>query len=93
MLKNYFKSAFRNLVKNKSYAFISIFGLAIGMAVCILLLLYVKHELSYDRFNKNAANIYRLCQPQHPYQAPQAAKLLSDNLPEIKDSARILVQG
>ena len=63
------------------------------MAVCILLLLYVKHELSYDRFNKNAANIYRLCQPQHPYQAPQAAKLLADNLPEIKDSARILVQG
>ena len=93
MLKNYFKTAFRNLVKNKSYAFISIFGLAIGMAVCILLLLYVKNELSYDRFNKNADHIYRLCQPQHPYNSPQTAKLLADNLPEIKDFARILISG
>jgi putative ABC transport system permease protein len=91
MMKNYFKTAFRNLAKNKSYAFISIFGLAIGMTVCILLLLYVKNELSYDRFNKNAEHIYRLCQPRHPYQAPQTAKLLADNLPEIKDHARILV--
>jgi putative ABC transport system permease protein len=93
MFKNYFKTAFRNLVKNKSYAFISIFGLALGMTVCILLLLYVKNELSYDRFNKNAANIYRLCQPQHPYNSPQTAKLLADNLPEIKDYARILISG
>ena len=93
MLKNYFKTAFRNLVKNKSYAFISIFGLALGMAVCILLLLYVKNELGYDRFNKNADHIYRLCQPQHPYNSPQTAKLLADNLPEIKDYARILISG
>ncbi|MCX6555988.1 MAG: ABC transporter permease, partial [Candidatus Aminicenantes bacterium] len=93
MIINYFKTAFRNLIKNKSYAFISVFGLAIGMAVCILLLLYVKHELSYDRFNKNVANIYRLCQPQHPYNSPQTAKLLADNLPEIKDYARILISG
>jgi len=93
MFKNYFKTGFRNLGKNKSHALISILGLAMGMAVCILLLLYVQHELSYDRFNKNAANIYRLCQPQHPYNSPQTAKLLTDNLPEIKDSARILVQG
>jgi putative ABC transport system permease protein len=93
MLKNYFKTAYRNLVKNKSYAFISIVGLAIGMTVCILLLLYVKHELSYDRFHKNASNLYRLCQPQHPYHAPQTAKLLADNLSEIKDHARILVSG
>jgi putative ABC transport system permease protein len=93
MAINYFKTAFRNLIKNKSYAFISIFGLAIGMAVCILLLLYVKNELSYDRFNKNTDHIYRLCQQQHPFQAPQTAKLLADNLPEIKDYARILVRG
>ena len=93
MFKNYFKTAFRNLGKNKSHAFISILGLAMGMAVCILLLLYVQHELSYDRFNKNAANIYRLCQPQHPYNSPQTAKLLADNLLEIKDYARILISG
>jgi len=93
MFKNYLKIAFRNHVKNKAYAFISIFGLAIGMAVCILLMLYVQHELSYDRFHINADNIYRLCNPEHPYHSPQTAKILADNLPEIKNYARILVRG
>jgi len=93
MFKNYFKIAFRNLIRNKSYAFISVFGLAIGMAVCILLLLYVQHELSYDRFHENSDNIYRLCQPEHPYHAPQTGKILGNNLPEIKNYARILVRG
>jgi len=93
MFKNYLKTALRNLAKNKSYAFISISGLAIGMTVCILLLLYVKNELSYDRFNENADHIFRLCQPQHPYNSPQTAKLLADNFPEIKDYARILISG
>jgi putative ABC transport system permease protein len=93
MLKNYFKTALRGLVKNKSYAFISIFGLAIGMAVSIFLLLYVRNELSYDRFNKNTNHIYRLCQPQHPYHSPQTAKLLADNLSEIRDYVRILISG
>lgn len=93
MLKNYFKIAFRRLIRNKSYAFISVFGLAIGLCVCILLLLYVEYELSYDRFHKNAAHIYRLCQKEHPYHAPQTAKLIADNLPEINNYARILVRG
>ncbi|MCD4693623.1 MAG: ABC transporter permease [Calditrichales bacterium] len=93
MFKNYFKIAIRNLIKNKIYSFVSIFGLAIGMAVCILLLLYVQHELSYDRFHKNADHIYRLCNPDHPYHSPQTAKLLADNFPEIKNYTRILVQG
>jgi len=60
------------------------------MAVCILLLFYVSDELSYDRYNEKSDNIYRLCQEVHPYQAPGAARLLSDNLPEIINSARIL---
>jgi putative ABC transport system permease protein len=93
MLNNYLKTAFRNLIKKKSFAFISIVGMAIGLAVCVLLLLYVQNELSYDRFNKQADHIYRLCQAEHPFQAPQTAKLLADNLPEIKDYARILVTG
>ena len=93
MFKNCLKIAFRNLIKNKPYAFISIFGLAIGMAVCILLILYVQHELSYDRFHINADTIYRLCNPEHPYHSPQTAKILADNLPEIKGYARILKQG
>jgi len=93
MYKNFVKIALRNLIKNKTNSFISIFGLAIGMAVCILLLLYVQHELSYDHFHINSDHIYRICQPEHPYHSPQTAKLLADNLPEIKDYVRILPTG
>src|SRR5207344_3133989 len=60
MLKDYFKIAFRNLWKNKGYTAINIFGLACGLAVCLLITLYVVDELSYDRYNKNADNIYRV---------------------------------
>src|SRR5918993_1117782 len=60
MLKNYFKVALRSLWKNKGYAFINIVGLAIGIACSLLIFLFVKHELSYDSFNKDADNIYRV---------------------------------
>jgi putative ABC transport system permease protein len=60
MLKNYFKIAFRNLWKNKGYSAINIFGLAIGIATCLLISLYVMDELSYDKYNKNADRIYRI---------------------------------
>ncbi|MEO6722236.1 MAG: ABC transporter permease [Ferruginibacter sp.] len=60
MLTNYFKIALRNLWKNKGYAAINIFGLACGLAVCLLITLYVFDELSYDRYNKNADRIYRV---------------------------------
>ena len=90
MIKNYLKIALSNIFKSKVYSLISISSLAVGIAVCILLLLYVADELSYDRYNEKSDNIYRLCQEEHPYQAPGAARLLTDNLPEIKNSARIL---
>lgn len=90
MIRNYFKIAFANLIKSKVYSTVSISSMTVGFAVCIILLLYVSHELSYDRYHDKADNIYRLCQEKHPYQAPVAAKLLEDNLPEIKNSARIL---
>ncbi len=60
MLKNYFKIAFRNLARFKIYSFINIAGLAVGMAVSILIILYIQEELSYDKFHKNADRIYRL---------------------------------
>lgn len=60
MIKNYFKIAFRTLWKNKGYSAINIFGLAIGLATCLLITLYVTDELSYDKFNEQAANIYRI---------------------------------
>lgn len=60
MIRNYFKIAIRNLWKNKAYSAINIFGLACGLAVCLLITLYVVDELSYDRYNKNANRIYRV---------------------------------
>jgi len=60
MLKNYFKIALRNIQRNKIFSFINIFGLAVGMACSLLIFLFVKDELSYDRFNKDSANIYRV---------------------------------
>lgn len=58
MLKNYLKSAWRNLTRNKTYSAINIVGLAIGLAVCMMIMLYTGHESSYDRFHKNAQRIY-----------------------------------
>ncbi|MEO5783153.1 MAG: ABC transporter permease [Ginsengibacter sp.] len=60
MLKNYFKIAIRNLWKNKGFSFINIFGLAVGIAVCLLIMLFVIDEVSYDKFNKKADRIYRV---------------------------------
>jgi putative ABC transport system permease protein len=60
MLKNYFTTAWRNLRKNKIFSFINIAGLAIGMAACLLIMQYVSFQLSYDRFNKNADDLYRV---------------------------------
>ena len=64
MLKNYFKIAFRLLVKQKTYAFINIFGLAIGIAFCVLLLLYVRDELTFDSQHENGDRIARVVQEQ-----------------------------
>jgi len=62
MIKNYLKIALRNLARHKGYSFINIAGLAIGMACCILILLWVQDEVSYDRFHENGRNIYRVLQ-------------------------------
>lgn len=60
MLKNYIKVALRNLWKNLGFSFINIFGLAIGIACSLLIFLFVKDELSYDKFHKDPGNIYRI---------------------------------
>ncbi len=60
MIKNYFKTSWRNLVKNKGFSAINIFGLAVGIACCLLIMLYVTDELSYDRYHENKDRIYRL---------------------------------
>ena len=60
MFRNYLKVALRNLWKSKGFTAINIIGLAAGIGVCLLIVLYVTDELSYDRYNVNADRIYRL---------------------------------
>jgi putative ABC transport system permease protein len=97
MLKNYFTIALRNLRKQKGYAFINIIGLAVGIACCILILLFVRDELSYDRFHEHADRLYRvylegtvagseLKAPITP--APMAAALV-DEYPEVENATRL----
>lgn len=59
MFKNYFKTALRNLRKNKLYSVINVFGLTVGLTACLLIGVYITHELSYDKFNVNASRIVR----------------------------------
>jgi putative ABC transport system permease protein len=60
MLRNYITVAYRNLVRRKGYTALNVTGLAVGMACCLLIALYVHHELSYDRYHKNADHIFRV---------------------------------
>jgi putative ABC transport system permease protein len=101
MLHNYFKVALRNIVRHKGYSFINITGLAIGMACCILILLWVQDELSFDRFHENAGDIHRVIQDinfaDHSTtwaitQGPLGPALKND-FPEIADMARFTRRG
>jgi putative ABC transport system permease protein len=67
MFKNYLKIALRNIVRQKVYSSINIAGLAIGMACFILISLWVRDELSYDRFHENGDRIYRPRVPSVPH--------------------------
>jgi putative ABC transport system permease protein len=60
MIKNYFKIAWRNLLRNKAFSFINVVGLAFGLTCCLLLVLYLQQELSYDRFHSKADRIVRV---------------------------------
>lgn len=96
MLKNYFVSAYRNIIDNKFYSILNIFGPAIGITCAILILLYVKQEVTFDRFNKNYDRIYRLESDFNISGKPTLAALvpvpmapaLKDEYPEIKEIAR-----
>ena len=60
MIKNYFKTAFRTLLRNRSYAAINISGLAVGVAVCLIIFVVIQFELSFDEFHENKSRIYRV---------------------------------
>jgi putative ABC transport system permease protein len=97
LLKSYLKTAVRNFWRNKSFSFINITGLAIGMAVSFLILLYVRNELSYDRYHKNSREIFRIALRMDAegrtldiasVPAPMGPKSV-ETYPEIINSARI----
>lgn len=70
MLNNYLKIAIRNLVRHKGYSFINVGGLAVGIACCVLIALFVQSELSFDRFHSGADRIYRIGTDLHTPGAP-----------------------
>jgi putative ABC transport system permease protein len=81
MIKNYFKIAWRSLLQNKVFSGINIFGLSIGLAAAILILLYVKDEVSYDKFHNKSPNIYRIVSDwYHPDGSISRYDGLSSNL-------------
>ena len=102
MFKNYFKIAWRKLMRNKTFSFINIAGLTIGMAACLLILQYVSFELSYDQFHKDVHDIYRVYNDRYQngkliqhgtitYSA--IGKAMNDDFEEVAENVRVLPQG
>src|SRR5215203_62308 len=93
MFKNYFKTAFRNLARNKVYSFINIAGLSLGLACAMLIMLYVKDEVSFDRFNKNVNNIYRIVSQRNKNTISNTGVLqgprFMQNVPGIESFVRV----
>ncbi|HMB92181.1 MAG TPA: ABC transporter permease, partial [Rhodothermales bacterium] len=99
MLKNYLKVAVRTLQRQKGYAFINMFGLAVGMACCLLILLYIQDELSYDRHHLQSDRLFRLTATfdesgQHwaPI-GPPVGVAFKASLPEVEEVVRIFPFG
>ncbi len=96
MLKNYLKIAFRNLRKQGAFAVINILGLAIGMACCFLIVQYIGHETSYDKFHKNLDRLYRIAYHISFTDEITLARIppafisqISEHFPEIEVAARM----
>lgn len=96
MIRNYIKTAFRSLMKNKGFTFINVLGLALGLATCLLIVFYVFDELSYDKYNVKADRVFRVNYDikfggvQNPYAItpPPAAAALKADFPGIEQVAR-----
>ncbi|MCL4539235.1 MAG: ABC transporter permease, partial [Bacteroidetes bacterium] len=101
MLKNYFKIAVRNLLRNKLYSFINIAGLAVGIASCLAILTFVRDEFSYDKFNRHADQIYRAAFSVrvngHGFSGPASPAPLGPqvarDVPDVVAYTRLYLQG
>jgi putative ABC transport system permease protein len=98
MLRNYIVTAFRNIVKHKVYSLINIIGFALGISCFLLILIYIRHELSYDTYHKKADRIYRVAEiytqsgnVQHIANSPAlGAPTLRDEFPEVVNYVRFM---
>jgi len=79
MIKNYFKTAFRSLLRNKSYTFINIAGLAVGIAVCMIIFIIIQFQTSFDQFHPNKDHVYRVL--TQSYHADAATTSYEKNVP------------
>jgi putative ABC transport system permease protein len=103
MFRNLFKTAWRNLVKYKFISFINLFGLTIGLTCCLLILTYILNELSYDKYNKNADNVYRVTRTFYNGNgeatlnlstvSPPFGYYFPSDFPEIQKMTRLLNNG
>ncbi|HTB27263.1 MAG TPA: ABC transporter permease [Puia sp.] len=101
MFKNYFKIGIRSLLRNKFFTAINIFGLTLGMTTCLLIMLYVQNEMSYDRFNKKADQIVRVVfrgsiQGEKMKEAmvmPPVAQTFKSEYPEVLEATRLRNYG
>src|SRR5215471_11100057 len=97
MIRNYFKIAFRNLWKNKTFSFLNIFGLSIGIACAGFIFLWVENEFSYDHNNEKKDQLYKVIENQpyegktYTFQATPGilALAMKDELPGIKNTCRL----
>lgn len=98
MIKNYFKIAVRNLVKNKVFSFINVFGLSTGLACCMLIGLYIHHEFSYDVQHKNGYDLYQLGtifikdgkEDRTANTPAPMARRMQEEFPEIEKATRLM---
>ncbi|HEX3081048.1 MAG TPA: ABC transporter permease, partial [Puia sp.] len=103
MIKNYLKIAWRNLMKYKYISFINLFGLTVGLTCCLLIMTYIINELSYDRYNKNGENTYRVTRSFNNAEgavsltlstvAPPFGYYFPTDFPEIKKMTRLIDNG
>ena len=98
MFSNYLKIAWRNLMKNKIFSFINIFGLSVGLTCCMLITVYLYNEVNYDKYHKNIDQLYQLAttfvkdgkEDKTPNTPAPIAAAMKEEFPEISETARLM---